>query len=116
MCELCDIGPLDPPCAIICEEDCSTCWVDAAPMRNKVVLDMSSDAFKTGSRPQLTGSKRVRFCCEDMTSQQLVAFLNKAYPDARVRSSGADDRKISKEVAGTLADILKEVGLEASGY
>ncbi len=115
MCELCGIGPLDPPCIIICEDDCGVCHVQAAKMRDKVILDMASDVFKTGSRPQLSSSKKVQFTCDDVASQELATFLNKVYSGARI-SAGAGEKKISKTVTGTLADILKQTGLEASAY
>jgi hypothetical protein len=114
-CELCGIGPIPSPCGIICTTDCSTCWVDAAAMRNKIVLDIGSDVFKSGKPPQLTSSTAVRFCCNELTSGQIADFLNKVYSDARIKRS-ADEKKISKTVTGTLAEILKQLGLEASAY
>jgi len=114
-CELCGIGPIDSPCAIICTTDCSTCWVDAPVMRDKIVVDMGSDVFKSGKRLQLTSSTAVRFCCNEVTSGQIADFLNKIYSDARIKPS-ADDKTISKTVSGTLAEILKQLGLEASAY
>jgi hypothetical protein len=112
-CELCGIGPLSSPCAIICTTDCSTCWVDAAAMREKIVVDMQSDFFKNGTLPQLSSSTAVRFCCNDVTSEQIAAFLMKIYPGARI--SGNDDKKtLSKMVTGTLGDIIKQIGLRTS--
>jgi hypothetical protein len=81
-------------------------------MRDKIVLDMRSDVFKSGKRPQLTSSTAVRFCCNEMTSGQIADFLNKIYSDARIKRS-ADDKTISKTATGTLAEIIKQLGLEA---
>ena len=114
-CEMCGIGPIPSPCGIICTTDCSTCWVDAPVMRDKIVVDIATDVFKSGKRPQLTSSTSVRFCCHEMTSAQIADFLNKIYADARIKRS-ADDKTISKTVTGTLAEILKQLGLEASAY
>ena len=112
MCNLCGIS-LNPPCIIICENNCGVCHVQSPIMRNKVILDMASDVFKTRSRPQLSKSKKVRFTCDDVTSRELATFLTKVY-GARISPAAGEKSKISKKVTGTLADILKKTGLESS--
>jgi hypothetical protein len=48
--------------------------VQSPIMRDKVVMDMTSDAFKTGSSSQLDSSKKVQFTCDDVTPHELATF------------------------------------------
>lgn len=111
-CSACGVS-CDSPCAIICYSDCSVCWVDAPAMQSKMVVDIASDALKSGRQPKLSGSTQVRFCCNDMPMERLVDFLNLAYPEARIGKSAVEAKTLSKTLTGTLDEVIKEIGLQA---
>lgn len=51
------------------------CWVDAPVMAAKMVVDIKSDALKSGRELKLTGSTEVRFSCNEMPVDRLLAFF-----------------------------------------
>ena len=51
------------------------CWVDAPVMAAKMVVDIKSDVLKSGRELKLTGSTEVRFSCNEMPVDCLLAFF-----------------------------------------
>ena len=88
-CSMCGVS-CDSPCAIICYSNCSVCWVDAPVMAAKMVVDIKSDALKSGRELKLTGSTEVRFSCNEMPVDRLLDFLKLAYPEGRVSKPAAE--------------------------
>jgi hypothetical protein len=112
-CSLCGVST-DSPCAIICYSDCSVCWVDAPVMAAKMVLDIKSDALKSGRELKLTGSTEVRFSCNEMPVDRLLAFLKLAYPEGRIGKPAAEAKTVSKAATGKLDEVIKQIGFEAA--
>jgi hypothetical protein len=49
--------------------------VDAPVMAAKMVVDIKSDVLKSGRELKLTGSTEVRFSCNEMPVDRLLAFF-----------------------------------------
>ena len=112
-CSMCGVS-CDSPCAIICYSDCSVCWVDAPVMAAKMVMDIGSDVFKSGREIKLTGSTDVRFSCNEMPVDRLIAFLKLAYPEGRIGKPAAEADTVSKTATGTLDEVIKQIGFGAA--
>jgi len=70
--------------------------VDAPVMAAKMVVDIKSDVLKSGRELKLTGSTEVRFSCNEMPVDRLLAFLKLAYPEGRIsKPAGSQDRQQS---------------------
>jgi hypothetical protein len=108
-CEICGIGPIPSPCMIVCWDDCRVCEVSFQSQMTKMVID--TDAWKAGKAPQFDASKKVQFCCNGVTAEQIADFVNKVYPAGRYRSSKADS-VISETMSGTLDEIMQKLGFE----
>jgi hypothetical protein len=112
-CSMCGVST-ESPCAIICYSDCSVCWVDAPAMAAKMVMDIGSDVPKSGRDIKLTGSTEVRFSCNKMPVDRLIAFLKLAYPEGRIGKPAEDVDAVSKAATGTLDEVIKQIGFEAA--
>jgi hypothetical protein len=108
-CSACGVS-CDSPCAIICYSDCSVCWVDAPAMAAKMIVDLKSDALKSGREMKLTGTTDVRVCINDMPADRLAAFLSLIYPEGRIGKPAAEAKAVSKTVAGKLDEVIEQIG------
>ncbi len=112
-CSACGVS-CDSPCAIICYSDCSVCWVDAPAMVAKMIVDIKSDPLKSGREMRLTGSTEVRACINDMPVDRLAAFLTLIYPGRQLEKPAAETKAVSKTVAGTLDEVIEQMGFGAA--
>src|SRR6185437_9080516 len=69
---------------------CSVCWVDAPVMAAKMVVDIKSDVLKSGHELKFTESTEVRFSCNEMPVDRLLAFLKLAHPEGRISKPAAE--------------------------
>ena len=78
-----------------------------------MVIDIKSDALKSGRELKLTGSTEVRFSCNEMPVDRLLAFLKLAYPEGRIGKPTGEAKTVSKTATGTLDEVLKQIGFAA---
>jgi len=83
-------------------------------MAAKMVMDIGSDVFKSGREIKLTGSTEVRFSCNEMPADRLIAFLKLAYPEGRIGKPAAEADTVSKTATGTLDEVIKQIGFGAA--
>ncbi|MGE5261394.1 MAG: hypothetical protein ACM3MH_11020 [Actinomycetota bacterium] len=77
-------------------------------MAAKMIVDIKSDALKSGREMKLTGATDVRVCINDMPADRLAAFLALVYPEGRIGKPAA--KTVSKTVAGTLDGVIEQIG------
>jgi hypothetical protein len=83
-------------------------------MAAKMVVDIKSDALKSGREMRLTGSTEVRACINDMPVDRLAAFLALIYPERRIGKPAAETNTVSKTVAGKLDEVIEQLGFGAA--
>jgi hypothetical protein len=83
-------------------------------MAAKMVVDIKSDALKSGREMRLTGSTEVRACINDMPVDRLAAFLALIYPERRIGKPAAETKTVSKTVAGKLDEVIEQLGFGAA--
>ncbi len=83
-------------------------------MAAKMVVDIKSDVLKSGRELKLTGSTEVRFSCNEMPVDRLLAFFKLAYPEGRISKPAAEAKTVSKAAAGTLHEVIKQIGFDAA--
>jgi hypothetical protein len=86
----------------------------APAMVAKMVMDIGSDVLKSGREIKLTGSTEVRFSCNDMPVERLIAFLKMAYPEGRIGKPTIEDKTFSTAATGTLDQVIKQIGFGAA--
>ncbi|HZP10385.1 hypothetical protein [Methyloceanibacter sp.] len=82
-------------------------------MAAKMVVDIKSDALRSGREMRLTGSTAVRACINDMPVDRLAAFLALIYPERRLGRPAAETKAVSKTAAGTLDEVIDQLGFGA---
>jgi len=87
--------------------------VDAPVMAAKMVVDIKSDALKSGRELKLTGSTEVRFSCNEMPVDRLLAFF-KIGLSGRISKPAAEAKTVSKAATGTLDEVIKQIGFDAA--
>ena len=112
-CSMCGVS-CDSPCAIICYSDLFGVLGGWPVMAAKMVVDIKSDVLKSGRELKLTGSTEVRFSCNEMPVDRLLAFLKLAYPEGRISKPAAEAKTVSKAATGTLDEVIKQIGFDAA--
>jgi len=88
-CSMCGVS-CDSPCAIICYSDLFGVLGGCAGHGRKIVVDIKSDVLKSGRELKFTESTEVRFSCNEMPVDRLLAFLKLAHPEGRISKPAAE--------------------------
>ena len=83
-------------------------------MAAKMVVDIKSDVLKSGRELKFTESTEVRFSCNEMPVDRLLAFFKIGLSGRANLKPAAEAKTVSEAATGTLDEVIKQIGFDAA--